>query len=237
MNWQDLTELYSENISTLKNNQRQRAELQLFYLKENLLYSFPEAVENPMLIASTPWEKLFNYVQLGGADNHLAFRRAGDALLNTRTIIQRYRDLPDFNDKLDASKHSFQKAEVVYCFAEWLMKNLWVEINTSLFTPANYDLVAQFDKIELFALAVGSPFTLINKENKSDDGATLFKAELGVAILKLLEEKSRNEHTGAALLLADDHITRTLIAPYLPIIKMQISIYLVKSVAEVTELM
>ena len=235
MNWLDLTELYSENIITLKSNERQRAELELFYLKENLLLSFPEAVENPLLIAITPWEKLFNYVQIGGADNHLAFRRAGNALLNLRNIIQRYRDLPELNVRLDASKQSFQKAQVIYCFAEWLMKNRWVEINTSLFTLATYDLVAQFDEVEMFAIAVGSPFSLINKENKTEDATTLFKTELGVALFKLLDEKSRNQNTGAALLLADDYFTHTLMTPYLSVIKLDISIYFVKSVEEVTE--
>lgn len=234
MNWKQIQEIYVQETQALKPIARDRALLEYNYLRENINNCLPEAFENPSVITSTHWEQLIKTLESNALDTNLQFRRSGDALSKVHAIIKKYNNLPVLNNSLHAKKKALSKEQVTWCFAEFLKKNEFHHITTSIFQPCEADVIADKDDVHFFALAIGSPVRTKNATTK--DAATIFKTDFALCLLVLMERMTTSSEIIPSILISNDDTSHQLISHYQQVLKMGIKIFLVTS-AEKVELL
>ncbi len=235
MDWADLAELYQDRIIALKLLQKEIAEVEFKYLTDSISALLPQALENPMLLVSSGKAAIRAKLIGENAESNLRFRRSGDAFTHTFDILERYYKAGDLHPKLNAHKHEFTQQQVAYCFAEWLAKQGWSDINTGLIHPASYDITAIKDGVNLFAFTFGTPQSYAIADDKYDSLKEKYIQMVARSVFRILDEVMESPEIHPVLILPDDNKTRTVMKNYMPISRIGITIFWVKSIDEVKE--
>ena len=234
MDWADLTEFYEDRLVLLKPFPKLIAELEFTYLTNCVTLLFPEALDNALLFVASGKEAISKKLTGDKLETNLAFRRSGDAFSITYEILERYKLMPEFHEKLNADKHDLHSQQVVYCFAEWLREQEW-EVEPGMMIQADYDLMATKDKVNMFALGIGTPNTYISAADSEKEAKNKFKKIVADKVFTLLE-KMNTIPISPALVLPDDRKTREFMKHYTPVSRLGITLFWVKSMAEVSEI-